>query len=148
MTVVLYNNVPVDADPGAALDFPESMDYGWDAIKWIDNIVDWVVINWAPFFDFILAVVIGILIPFRDFLIWLPWWLVIIVVTLGAWRMVNKWFALIAAEKDMPFGVRNAKLRCFTSLFTKPSWQIGLVGSVVLLATHSSFCDCASIPEA
>ncbi len=97
ITAVLYNNVPANADPGAALDFPESLDYGWDAIKWIDNIVDWVVINWAPFFDFILAVVIGILIPFRNFLLWLPWWLVVIVVTLSAWRMVNKWFALISA---------------------------------------------------
>ena len=97
LTAVLYNNVPVDADPGAALDFPSTLDYGWDAIKWIDNIVDWVVIKWAPFFDFVLAVVIGILIPFRDFLLWLPWWLVVAIVTLGAWRMVNKWFALIAA---------------------------------------------------
>jgi glycine betaine/proline transport system permease protein len=97
ITAVLYNNVPSGADPGIALDFPEELDYGWDAIKWIDGIVDWVVINWEPFFDFILKIIVGILIPFRDFLIWLPWWLVVAVVTFAAWRMVSKWFALTAA---------------------------------------------------
>ncbi len=97
ITIALYNNVPADTEPGVAIDFPEELDYGWNAIKWIDSIVDWVVIHWEPFFDFILSIIVGILIPFRDFLLWLPWWLVIVFVTFAAWRMVSKWFALIAA---------------------------------------------------
>ncbi|MFC2038684.1 ABC transporter permease [Chloroflexota bacterium] len=70
------------------------MDFGWNAIKVIDEVVDWIVISWDPFFDFVLAIVIGILVPFRDLLLWLPWWLVIIAVALASWKMVNKWFAL------------------------------------------------------
>jgi len=98
MTVVasLYANVPSGESPGVAIDFPKEWDYGWEAIKRIDTAVDWVVINWDPFFKVIRTVVLGILIPFRDFLMWLPWWLVIIGVGLLSWRMVSAWFGVIA----------------------------------------------------
>ncbi len=76
--VALYANVPAGETPGVAIDFPKEWDFGWDTIKWIDGVVDWVVINWEPFFIVIRTIVLGILIPFRDFLLWLPWWLVII----------------------------------------------------------------------
>ena len=78
-------------------DFPEQWVFGWEVIKWIDGIVDWLVINWDPFFVAIRTVVLGILIPFRDFLRWLPWWAVIIVTGLLGWRIVGKRFAVIAA---------------------------------------------------
>ena len=78
-------------------DFPEQWIFGWEVIKWIDGIVDWLIINWDPFFVAIRTVVLGILIPFRDFLRWLPWWAVIIVTGLLSWRVVGKRFAAIAA---------------------------------------------------
>jgi glycine betaine/proline transport system permease protein len=59
-------------------------------------VVDWVVINWNPFFKVIRTVVLGILLPFRDFLMWLPWWLVIVGVGLLSWRMVSARFGAIA----------------------------------------------------
>ncbi len=99
LTVVvgmLYNNVPPDGTPGAAIDFPKEWVFGWEAIKWIDGIVDWVVINWEPFFIVIRTIVLGILIPFRDFLQWLPWWLVIAGTGLISWRMVGAKFGMIA----------------------------------------------------
>lgn len=96
VTVALYDNIPAGGEPGAALNFPEELDYRWESIQWIDGIVDWVVINWAPFFELIKDIVIGILLPFEDFLLWLPWWLIVAGVTFAAWKMVNKWFALIA----------------------------------------------------
>jgi glycine betaine/proline transport system permease protein len=94
--VSLYANVPAEESPGAAIDFPEEWDFGWDAIKWIDGIVDWVVVNWEPFFIVIRTVVLGILIPFRDFLLWLPWWLVIVGTALLGWRMVGVRFGVLA----------------------------------------------------
>ena len=94
--LVLYASVPANEDPGVAIDFPKEWDYGWDAIKWIDNIVDWVIVNWDPFFVFIRTIVLGILIPFRDFLLWLPWWVVIAVTGLLAWRIVGAWFGVIS----------------------------------------------------
>jgi len=94
--VALYANVETEGEPGAAVDFPKEWTFGWDAIKWIDGIVDWVVLNWEPFFLVIRTIVLGILIPFRDFLMWLPWWLVIIGTGLLAWRVVGARFGAIA----------------------------------------------------
>jgi len=77
-------------------DFPEQWVIGWEAIKWIDGLVDWVVITWEPFFLVVRTIVLGILVPFRNFLEWLPWWLVIVATGLISWRMVNLWFGVIA----------------------------------------------------
>jgi glycine betaine/proline transport system permease protein len=78
-------------------DFPEQWVIGWEVIKLIDGLVDWVVINWEPFFIVVRTIVLGILVPFRNFLEWLPWWLVIVATGLISWRMVNIWFGVIAA---------------------------------------------------
>ncbi|TES88757.1 MAG: ABC transporter permease subunit [Dehalococcoidia bacterium] len=78
-------------------DFPEQWVIGWEVIKWIDGLVDWVVITWEPFFLVVRTIVLGILVPFRNFLEWLPWWLVIVATGLISWRMVNIWFGVIAA---------------------------------------------------
>jgi len=77
-------------------DFPEQWVIGWETIKIIDWLVDWVVINWEPFFLVVRTIVLGILVPFRNFLEWLPWWLVIVATGLISWRMVNIWFGVIA----------------------------------------------------
>ncbi len=99
----LYANVPVDVEtgktlePGVAIDFPEEWDFGWDVIKFIDRIVDWVVVSWDPFFSVINIVVLrGILVPLERFFLWLPWWLVILGTGLIAWRMVGARFGAIA----------------------------------------------------
>ncbi|MFC2048083.1 hypothetical protein ACFLSK_01470, partial [Chloroflexota bacterium] len=96
VVIALYANVAPGESPGATIDFPKEWDYGWDAIKVIDAAVDWVVINWEPFFIVIRTIVLGILIPFRDFLTWLPWWLVIMATGLLGWRVVGAWFGVIA----------------------------------------------------
>jgi len=102
MTVVvaLYANVPVGESPGVAIDFPEKwngVSPGWEAIKGIDAAVDWVVINWDPFFSFINIIVLRwILLPLEKFFLWLPWWLIIIGTGLLGWRMVGAKFAGVA----------------------------------------------------
>jgi len=79
------------------LDFPESWVFGWEVIKAIDKIVDWVVINWDPFFSAINVVIArGILGPFEDFLLWVPWWIFIAAVGFVAWRAVSVRFAVTA----------------------------------------------------
>jgi len=77
-------------------DFPEQWVFGWEVIKFIDQVVDWVVINWDPFFSAINIGVLRILVPLERFLLWLPWWVVIIVVGFFAWRMVSRKFAGVA----------------------------------------------------
>ena len=79
------------------LEFPESWVFGWEVIKTIDWLVDWVVINWDPFFSAINVVIArGILGPFEDFLLWVPWWIFIAAVGFVAWRAVSVRFAVTA----------------------------------------------------
>jgi len=78
-------------------DFPEQWVFGWEVIKFIDQVVDWVVINFDPFFSAInIGVLRGILVPLEKLLLWFPWWVVIIVVGLIGWRIVSAKFAGIA----------------------------------------------------
>jgi len=103
VTLVLYANVPVDMEtgealkPGVAIDYPKEWAFGWEVIKFIDGVVDWVVVNWDPFFSAINIVVLrGILVPLEDFFLWLPWWVIIIGTGLLGWRIVSAKFAGIA----------------------------------------------------
>ena len=96
VVTALYANVPPEGQPGPAIEYPEEWDVGWEVIKWIDGIVEWVVITWEPFFVIIRTMVLGILIPFRNFLMWLPWWLVIAGTGILTWRVVGVRFGVIA----------------------------------------------------
>lgn len=97
VAVVLYNNVPIEGEPGVAIDYPEEWAIGWEVMKFIDGVVDWVVINWDPFFSAINVIVLrGILSPLEDFFLWLPWWSIIVITGVLAWRTVGAKFAGIA----------------------------------------------------
>jgi glycine betaine/proline transport system permease protein len=78
------------------LDFPEDWNFGWEVIKFIDGVVDWVVVNWDPFFSAINTGVLRILLPFEDFLLLIPWWFFIILIGLVAWRAAGWKFGIIA----------------------------------------------------
>lgn len=95
--VALYANVPPGSNPGAAIDFPKEWEFGWDVIKWINKIVDWMVVNWDPFFSAVNIIVLQyILVPLEKFFLWLPWWTTIILTGFIAWRVVGAKFAWIA----------------------------------------------------
>jgi glycine betaine/proline transport system permease protein len=79
-------------------DFPEILVIGRDISKWLDQVVDWVVVSWDPFFSAINIGVLRILVPFQDFLQWLPWWFVMLIVGILAWRVVSVKFAVVAAS--------------------------------------------------
>jgi len=103
ITLVLYANVPVDVEtgealaPGIIIDYPKDWSFGWDIIKFIDMVVDWIVVNWDPFFSAINIVVVrGILGPLEDFFLWIPWWTIFIITGLLAWQTVGAKFAAIA----------------------------------------------------
>ncbi len=80
---------------GALFDVPKDWTFQWEAIKKVDDAVDWVVANWSPFFEGIRTVVLFILVPFREFLEWLPWWFVVAGVTVAAWRLVSRKFGVV-----------------------------------------------------
>ena len=87
-------------------DFPESWVVGQDVSKWIDSVVDWVIVNWDPFFDLVNSGVLGFLGPIEDFLRWLPWWLVVVATGVAAWRVIGRNTAGLAGR-----GVNGVSLR-------------------------------------
>jgi len=80
------------------LDFPKEWDFGWEVIKFIDGVVDWVVVNWDPFFSAINSGVLQILLPFERFLLLIPWWVFIILIGIIAWRAAGWKFGIIAVS--------------------------------------------------
>lgn len=71
-------------------EFPESWEFGKAVSRWIDDAVDWVVVNGDPFFDAINSLVLRLLlVPVEDLLLWLPWWLLVGATGFLAWRLVG-----------------------------------------------------------
>ncbi len=95
ISVILYIVIPADGMARVAIDFPKEWNFGWDVIKFIDTIVEWVVIHWDPFFTIINRVLLhGILLPLEKYFLWLPWWSILVITGLLAWRTVSLRFGL------------------------------------------------------
>ena len=60
--------------------------------EWVDAIVKWLLTNWSPFFDFIGGSILYILGYIETFLLWLPWWALLLLVGLAAWRTTRLWW--------------------------------------------------------
>ena len=78
-------------------EFPESWMVGHQVSKAVDKAVEWMVINWDPFFRAVNIVLLRyLLLPLEKWLLALPWWIVTCVVGLAAYRLVGHWFAIVA----------------------------------------------------
>jgi len=78
-------------------EIPELFQVGSMVSEWINVTVDWLVVNGDPIFS---AINIGLLryllVPLEKWLLSLPWWLVIGVIALIAYRIVGATFSAIA----------------------------------------------------
>ncbi len=73
------------------LEFPE-----WLTIPladWIDSIMHWVLTNWGAGFDAVGDVILQMLLGIERFLLWLPWFVIVLLVALLAWRVMRLWWA-------------------------------------------------------
>ncbi|UCG54585.1 MAG: proline/glycine betaine ABC transporter permease [Dehalococcoidia bacterium] len=73
------------------LEFPE-----WLTIPladWVDTIMDWILTNWAPAFDAVGNAILQMLLGIERFLLWMPWFVVILLTGVFAWRATRKWWA-------------------------------------------------------
>lgn len=59
---------------------------------WIDAIMDWLLTQFGGFFDAIGHVLLMVLLYIERFFLWLPWWLVIVLVGVISWRIMRKWW--------------------------------------------------------
>ncbi|WP_096185985.1 ABC transporter permease [Evansella halocellulosilytica] len=69
------------------IDFPEQLKF--EAGQYVDQIVSFLNENLGFFFDAIRSLFTVILLNIENFLLWLPWWLVIFAVFFVGWRVVK-----------------------------------------------------------
>jgi glycine betaine/proline transport system permease protein len=60
--------------------------------KWIDILMDWILVNMAGIFDAIGLATLKILIVIEFVLLWLPWPVVLILIGAAAWRSMGRWW--------------------------------------------------------
>ncbi|MCH7908977.1 MAG: choline ABC transporter permease subunit, partial [Candidatus Hydrogenedentes bacterium] len=73
------------------LEFPEFLSV--PLAEWSDNIMDWILANWSAAFDAVGDVVLQLLLAIERSLLWLPWFVVVLVVGVAAWRAMRRWWA-------------------------------------------------------
>ena len=86
-----------------ATDFPSQVTFGLDS--WVDKAQVWMVAHWRGFFRSITGVLLRVLVPIEDILLWFPWWLFIALVGLLAWRVRGYKFALATLAGLLFIGV-------------------------------------------
>ena len=72
--------------------FPQS--YKLPLADWVDGAVAWLVQAGGPFFDWLGRVLLKPLVGLENFLLWLPWWAVVLAVAAAAWKSAGWKLAL------------------------------------------------------
>ena len=101
--VLLIGGVVALLVTGGSQEFPSSLSYSVD--KQIDKATDWMVAHWRPTTISFRDVVLDVMLPIEKFLLWIPWWLFIAVVSLLAWRINGLKLALLSAGGLLFLGV-------------------------------------------
>ena len=70
-------------------EFPEKIYIPME--KWIDVIMDWVLVNTVVFFDAIGGALLKILLIIERVLLWVPWPVILVIVAVSAWKTMGKW---------------------------------------------------------
>jgi len=79
------------------LEFPEFFQI--PLAEWTDAFVNWLLTNFSAVFDAVGGAILAVLVNIERFLLWLPWFVVVLFVGLVAWRTIRLWWAgpLLAA---------------------------------------------------
>ncbi len=59
--------------------------------KWVDILMDWLLLNFEPFFDAVGFVILQVVNGFEQLLLFLPWFISIPLVGLAGWKLIGKW---------------------------------------------------------
>jgi len=59
---------------------------------WIDQLMDWVLAHWGAFFDALGDVLLQVLLYIEKIFLWLPWFVVLILIGVVAWRALGRWW--------------------------------------------------------
>lgn len=55
----------------------------------VDNAMDWLLINWAGFFDFIGFIILRVVLAFEDLFLFVPWFVIILLVGFAGWKLIG-----------------------------------------------------------
>jgi len=75
-------------------DFPEGLRI--PLADWIDAIMNWLLDQFSGIFDIIGHAMLMLLLYIEKFFLFLPWWLVVGVIFLVAWRVTGKWLTALS----------------------------------------------------
>jgi len=72
-------------------EFPEFLSI--PLAEWVDAGMSWLLTNWAVFFDAVGDGILFGMLYIERFLLWLPWFVIVLLVGLLAWRVMRLWWA-------------------------------------------------------
>jgi glycine betaine/proline transport system permease protein len=72
------------------LEFPEILDV--PLASWIDAVMKWLLTHWGGFFDAVGDGLLWFLLKLEDFFLWIPWFIVILVVGIAGWYLMSRWW--------------------------------------------------------
>ena len=72
-------------------DFPSI--FNFDLAGWIDNGMTWILQNSSVFFDSVSQGVLYVLLNIEKLLLWLPWFVVLLLVAVTAWWFIRRWWS-------------------------------------------------------
>jgi glycine betaine/proline transport system permease protein len=97
-------------------DFPEEAYFPLG--EWLETIVDWLRDNLEPLFDTVTVAIREPLVAIERFLLWLPWWAVILVFAAVAWRIAGRRIAALAAIGMFVIGSLGGKINLWDATMT------------------------------
>ncbi len=83
---------------------------------WVNTGVDWLIINLAVMFDGIKYATAIVLNNFERFLLWLPWWSVLALIMLLAWRLAGRRVTIFSGAAMYSIGMLGLWDLCMSTL--------------------------------
>ncbi|MCK4723990.1 MAG: choline ABC transporter permease subunit, partial [Dehalococcoidia bacterium] len=85
------------------VDFPEI--FSLPLAEWINIAVKWLTITLAPVFDVITVGIRTPLVYIERSLLWLPWWVLVLILTIISWKVAKHWVAMVTVVGLIFIGV-------------------------------------------
>jgi len=67
--------------------FPEL--FNLPLAKYVDKAMDWLLIHWEGFFDFIGFIILKVVLLFEDLFLFVPWFVIILLIGYAGWKLVG-----------------------------------------------------------
>jgi len=134
----LFNSYRGDFYPPLDADSP------WSLAFWVGEVVDWLVFQLDPLFDAIKWFTQAVLNGLEKFLLWLPWWSVLALIILPAWRLASVRVAIFTGAAIYFIGMLGLWDLCMETLAliaTAVLISVALGVPTGILSAHSDRID-------